>query len=77
MTTIVDYDCSIKAVRRRERHSMAGRLQNGTYFVSLKLGKNSIDAEVLAREKKVKKVFRAWKEGWRSGIQKERCGHRS
>ena len=37
--------------------------------------KYSIDVEVLARDKKEKKVFRTWKEGG-SMNKKARCGHR-
>ena len=64
MTSIVGHHYDFKAVCRRERESRAGRLWNYEDFVSLTLEKHSINIEVLAREKKANKVFRAWKEEW-------------
>ena len=64
MTKIVGHHCAFKAARRRERDARAGRLWNDNDFTTLKLDKYGIDVEVISGEKKAKKVFRAWKEGW-------------
>ena len=63
MIKIVSYHCAFKAVHRLERDSRAVRLWSEEYFSSLILDKFGIDAQVLSRERKPKKVFHTWKEG--------------
>ena len=59
LTTIVGYHYAFKASRQRVRGSRSGRLWNDENFSSLKLDKDGIDFDVLAREKKTKKSFHA------------------
>ena len=64
MNKSVGYQCASKAARRREREIKVGIVWNDTDVVFLWLDKHIGDVEILAREKKAKKVFHAWKEGW-------------
>ena len=72
MCTVIGHHCAFKASRRREKESRAGRLWNDRDFTCLKLDKYGIDVEVLAGEKRPKRIFRAWKEGWEEVETKKR-----